>query len=142
MLIKQVSIFIENEKGKLAEITELLKNNNIDIRAISVFESLEYGILRLVVSDTAKAVKLLRSAGHVVKQTDMIAIALEDTVGSFHNIFKILTEADVNVEYVYSYVLQKDSCPLLVVKTEDQEKSIEVLKAAGLKIMSNSEINQ
>ncbi len=129
MLIKQLSIFIENEKGHLASITKVICDAGIDIRAISVFDSSEFGILRLVVNDPYKAAELLKEAGHVAKMTDVLAVEPEDRIGAMYRIFDTLSENDINVEYVYSFVMRNESAmPLVIMKTNDQEKAIEVLK--------------
>lgn len=141
MLIKQLSVFIENKKGHLAGITKVICDAGIDLRALSVFDSSEFGILRLVVNDPYKAAELLKEAGHVVKMTDVLAIEPEDRIGAMHTIFKVLSNADINVEYVYSFVMRNQGfMPLVIMKTSDQEKAIDVLKTSGVVVLPKEEI--
>ena len=136
MLIKQLSIFIENKKGHLASITKVICDAGIDIRAISVFDSSEFGILRLVVNEPYKAAELLKEAGHVAKMTDVLAVEPEDRIGAMYRIFDTLSDNDINVEYVYSFVMRNQSAmPLVIMKTSDQEKAIEVLKNSGVIVL-------
>lgn len=143
MLIKQLSIFIENKKGHLASITKVICDAGIDIRAISVFDSSEFGILRLVVNDPYKAAELLKEAGHVAKMTDVLAVEPEDRIGAMYRIFDTLSDNDINVEYVYSFVMRNQSAmPLVIMKTNDQEKAIEVLKNSGVIVLPKEDVYQ
>jgi hypothetical protein len=129
MLITQLSVFIENKKGHLAKITRVLKNASVDIRAISVFDSAEFGILRVVVDDPEKGAIALTEAGHIVKKSNVLAIDPSDMVGSLSDIFSLLSENDINIEYVYSFVMPNNvGSPLIILKVDQQEKAITVLK--------------
>lgn len=141
MLIKQLSVFIENKKGHLASITKVICDAGIDIRAISVFDSSEFGILRLVVNEPYRAAELLKEAGHVAKMTDVLAVEPEDKVGAMYCIFGLLSENDINLEYVYSFVMRNQcAMPLVIMKTSDQEKAIKVLKNSGVVVLPKEEI--
>lgn len=141
MLINQLSVFIENKKGHLSKITKVLKDASVDIRAISVFESAEFGILRMVVDNPDEGAIALKNAGHVVKQSMVLAVAPSDKVGSFNDIFKILYENDINIEYVYSFVMPNNvGAPLIILKTDDQEKAITVLKQSDIIIIPKEDI--
>lgn len=129
MLINQLSVFIENKKGKLCEITSVLKDAGIDIRAISVFDSAEFGILRLVVDQPEVGAAALKEAGHVVKQSKVLAVDPSDKVGSLSDVFTLLSTNAINIEYVYSFVMPFNTgSPLIILKTDDQEKAIALLK--------------
>lgn len=141
MLINQLSVFIENKKGHLSKITKVLKDASVDIRAISVFDSAEFGILRMVVDKPDEGVTALKNAGHVVKQSFVLAVEPTDKVGSFHDVFNVLFENDINIEYVYSFVMPNNSgSPLIILKVDDQEKAIDVLTQSGIIVIPKEEI--
>ncbi|KNZ41046.1 amino acid-binding protein [Acetobacterium bakii] len=141
MLINQLSVFIENKKGHLSKITKVLKDASVDIRAISVFDSAEFGILRMVVDKPDEGVAALKNAGHVVKQSFVLAVEPSDKVGSFHDVFNVLFENDLNIEYVYSFVMPNNTgAPLIILKVDDQEKAIDVLTKSGIIVIPKEEI--
>ncbi|MGV8907286.1 MAG: amino acid-binding protein [Acetobacterium sp.] len=136
MLINQLSVFIENKKGHLSKITKVLKDASVDIRAISVFDSAEFGILRVVVDKPEEGVIALKNAGHIVKQSMVLAVEPSDNVGSFHDVFNVLYDNDINIEYVYSFVLPSNiGAPLIILKADDQEKAIVVLKQSNIVVI-------
>jgi len=141
MLINQLSVFIENKKGHLTKITKVLKDASVDIRAISVFDSAEFGILRMVVDKPDEGVIALKDAGHVVKQSFVLAVEPTDKVGSFHDVFNVLFENDINIEYVYSFVMPNNTgAPLIILKADDQEKAIDVLTKSGIIVIPKEAI--
>lgn len=135
MLVKQISIFIPNRKGTLAKLTETLKENGIDIRAISVFDTTEFGILRLVVDEPDRTLEILKKEGFVAKVSHVIAVEPDDKPGSLDEIFHILAENDINIEYIYSYVMRLRELPYIVLKTSDMERAIEVLKDHNIRVI-------
>jgi len=140
MLIKQISIFIPNKKGSLAELTEILVRHNIDIRAIAVFDTAEYGILRVVVDDPDRALEILNKEGVVAKVSKVIAVEPEDKPGSLNQIFSILRDADINIDYIYSFIMRKREMPYVVLKVDDQEKAVDELTAHGINVVNKEEI--
>lgn len=140
MLIKQISIFIPNKKGSLSELTEILVRHNIDIRAIAVFDTAEYGILRIVVDDPDRTVEILNKEGIVAKVSKIIAVEPEDKPGSLNQIFSILRDADINIDYIYSFIMRKREMPYVVLKVDDQEKAVEELTAHGINVINKEEI--
>ncbi|HWQ77222.1 MAG TPA: ACT domain-containing protein [Anaerovoracaceae bacterium] len=140
MLIKQISIFIPNKKGSLSELTEILVRHNIDIRAIAVFDTAEYGILRIVVDDPDRAVEILNKEGIVAKVSKVIAVEPEDKTGSLNQIFSILRDADINIDYIYSFIMRKREMPYVVLKVDNQEKAVEELTAHGINVINKEEI--
>jgi len=140
MLIKQLSIFIPNKKGSLSQLTDILIAHNIDIRAIAVFDTADFGILRIVVDDPDRAVELLNKEGVVAKVSKVIAVEPEDKPGSLNQIFTILRDADINIEYIYSFILRKKEMPYIVLKVDQQEKAVEVLTASGINVINKEEI--
>lgn len=140
MIIKQLSIFIENKKGHLASVTKELKRENIDIRAISVFDTSEFGILRLVVDDPDQALEILENGGYTAKVSPVLAIQPEDKPGSLNEVFMVLDENDIDIEYIYSFVLRKKDAPLIIFKVNNQEKAIKVLQKANITVISKEEV--
>ncbi len=140
MLIKQLSIFIPNRKGSLSQLTDILIAHNIDIRAIAVFDTADFGILRIVVDDPDRAVEILNREGVVAKVSKVIAVEPEDKPGSLNQIFTILRDADINIEYIYSFILRKKEMPYIVLKVDEQEKAVEVLTANGINVINKEEI--
>lgn len=140
MLIKQISIFIPNKKGSLSQLTDILIAHDIDIRAIAVFDTAEFGILRIVVDDPDRAVEILNSEGVVAKVSKVIAVEPEDKPGSLNGIFTILKDADINIDYIYSFIMRKKEMPYIVLKVDQQEKAVEVLTTAGINVINKEEI--
>jgi hypothetical protein len=140
MLIKQISIFIPNKKGSLSQLTDILIAHNIDIRAIAVFDTAEFGILRIVVDDPDRAVEILKEEGIVAKVSRVIAVEPEDKPGSLNEIFSILRDADINVEYIYSFIMRKNELPYIVLKVDEQEKAVDVLTAQGINVVNKEEV--
>ena len=140
MLIKQLSVFIENKKGTLANLTGALVKNDLDIRAIAVFDTNEFGIVRLVVDNPDKALEVLKKEGFIAKLSRVIAIEPEDTPGSLNKIFNILSEHDINIDYIYSFVMRLHELPYIAFKVDKLEKAVEILTANGINVVNSEEI--
>lgn len=140
MLIKQISIFIPNKKGSLSELTDILIAHNIDIRAIAVFDTAEFGILRVVVDDPDRAVEILSGEGVLAKVSKVIAVEPEDKPGSLNEIFSILRDSDINIEYIYSFIMRRKEMPYIVLKVDDQERAVDELTAHGINVINKEEI--
>lgn len=126
MVIKQVSVFLQNELGRLEDVTEVLYENNINITALSIAETAEYGVLRMIVSDTEEAAIALRDNDFSVKITDVICIEAPDVPGSLHDTLKLLSAAGINLSYMYGY--SNAGKARLILKVSDPEKAIQILK--------------
>lgn len=140
MQIKQLSIFVENKEGRLAEITQILAENQVDIRALSLADTTDFGILRIIVNNPDVAVKALRDKGMTVSLTNVIAIGIADKPGGFAQAVKILSEADISIEYLYAFVSRSGGTAYVILRVENNEKAIEVLKNAGFAILTQSDI--
>lgn len=140
MLIKQISIFVENKAGRLAKIVETLGNNNIDISALSIADATDFGVLRLIVDKPELAVDVLKQTGVTVKITNVIAAALDHQPGGLSKVLEVLANAGISVEYIYAFEGKKSGKALMVVKTEDMEKSVELFKENGIEITDISDI--
>ncbi len=129
MLIKQISIFVENKVGRLANIIDTLGKNNIDISALSIADTTDFGILRIIVDKPELALIALKEHGVTVKCTDVIALAIDDTPGGLSEVLSTLTKNDITIEYMYAFVGKKEGKALMVFKTDDLKKTETVLEA-------------
>jgi hypothetical protein len=136
MFITQVSVFVENEKGRLSEITGVLAREKIDIRALSIADTSDFGILRLIVNEPAKAIGALRAAGITAKETPVIAVRLDDTPGGLHSILTLLE----SVEYIYAFVSRSEKHAYVVVRCEDSESAVKTLKDNNVTLLSDADI--
>ena len=133
--MKQLSIFVENKVGSLAEVTRILKEAGINLRAVASFDSPSYGILRVIVDDPEHARELLLSEKHAVKMTDVLAVELVDKPGALDGALQRLAEAGISINYVYSFVLRKEAEPLMVLHVSDMEQGRRVLQEPGLRVV-------
>ena len=139
MSIRQLSVFVRNEAGRLQEITDCLYENNIDIRALSIAETSEFGILRLIVDDIDKAVSALQEEGYIVRITDVIGCKLEDRPGGLAKIVKVISEIGVNMEYMYAFLTKTDSA-YLVIRVEDNEAVEKALQERNIPLLTEDDV--
>ena len=137
-IITQLSIFVNNEPGRLAHIASVLKECDINMRAFNLAESTEFGILRAIVEDPEAAFEKLKSTGIIVKKTDVIGVVIEDTPGSLFQAADIMGKAGINIEYGYAYTGRKAAA--FFIRVDDPEKAVEVLKGAGIRLILDAEI--
>ena len=140
MFIKQLSVFIENKAGRLSEILNVLSENNIDISAMSIAETTDFGVLRMIVSDPETAKTKLRESGVIVKTTDVIGMVLDDTPGAMAKAITLLSENGIVVEYSYAFLSSNNKGALIVVRTNLPEKAEEVLMSAGIGLVKPAEV--
>ncbi|MCK5707266.1 MAG: ACT domain-containing protein [Candidatus Aureabacteria bacterium] len=140
MKLKQLSIFIENRSGRLAEIAKLLYEQNINIRALSLADTADFGILRLIVNDIAKAHDILKEANFTVNETEVLAVEVPDKPGGLNGILGILSEENINLEYMYAFVEKSFDKAILVLRFENIEKAIEALKKHDINILSGEQV--
>ena len=140
MQIQQLSIFVENKSGRLAEITEALAAANIDIRAISVADTSDFGILRLIVNKPAEAVEALKQAGLTVSLTNVIGMGIDDKPGEFSKAMRVLADHQIGVEYMYAFISRDKGNAYVILRMEDSDKAIDVLAKNGTKILTAQEI--
>ena len=127
MTINQISVFLENKPGQLAEFTRLLEKNQIDMRALSIAETQDFGILRLIVDDPYKTVNVVKEAGSICSITPVLAVELSDKPGSLVKILTALEEGGVNVEYTYAFITRKKNAAYMVFRVNDPEKAVKLL---------------
>ena len=139
MSIRQLSVFVRNEAGRLQEITDCLYENNIDIRALSVAETQDFGIFRLIVDDIEKAVEVLKDEGHIVKITPVIGCKLEDRPGGLARIVNVISNIGVNMEYMYAFLTKTDSA-YLVIRVEDNDAVEAALKSRDIPLLQEEDV--
>jgi len=132
MNVYQISVFLENRAGQLAEITKDLAEHKVDLRAISIAETADYGILRLIVDDTAQASAVLQEHGYVYSMTPVIVVAVDDAVGGLAPVLGILAEAGLDVEYMYSLFTHMEGKAYMVFRTSDEKTFMEKLASNGI----------
>lgn len=137
-IITQLSIFVNNEPGRLAAVASILKECGVNMKACNLAESTEFGILRAIVDNPDEAYEKIKSKGIIVKKTDIIGIAIGNVPGSLFEAADVLGKANINIEYGYAYA-SKDREGLFI-RVDDPKKAISVLTAAGIKIIKGSEI--
>ncbi len=128
MKVEQISIFVENKTGRLLAISEILAKNNIDISALSLADTEDYGVLRMIVSDPHKAKEALNEAGIICKVTEVLAVAIDDVPGGFYNSLKILSENHVDVKYMYACVSHEKGKALMILSVDDIDKAYNLVK--------------
>lgn len=135
MSVKQISVFVENKKGGLYEVTSVLNNAGVDIRALSIADTTDYGILRLIVSDYKKALEALKADGIIASVTDVLGIEVSDTPGGFSEAVKILADADIAIEYAYAFITRHEGAACVIIRVEDNAKAANVLGKAGISLI-------
>lgn len=140
MFITQISVFVENNIGELKEITSALKDAGIDIRALSLADTTDFGVLRLIVDDPEKALAALSEREIPVAKTQVIAASLSDVPGSFHQVLEVLSDAGISLEYTYAFLGPKAEAAYVILRVEDNEKAVEALTKAGITILSEKDI--
>lgn len=139
-MIKQLSVFIQNKIGSLSGVTSVLKANNINLRAISSYDTPDFTILRMVVDQPDKAKDLLADSGYGVNITCIVAVELEDKPGELHGMLEVVAKACIGVNYIYSIVRRNGGAPLIVLNTDKLEKTADVLKDKGYIVISQEDL--
>ena len=140
MAVKQISIFVENKEGRIKKAIDTLARAGINIRALSIADTTKYGILRLIVSDNEKAIEALENDGFIVKENEVIVLAVPDEPNGLNSTLAIFDEKDINLEYLYAFVSNKTDEALVVMRLEDMEKAVEALEANNIKILETEDI--
>jgi hypothetical protein len=139
-MIKQISVFVENKQGRLADILEILSANTIDIRALSIADTTNFGILRLIVDHPEKAEKTLKDAGFTVNITSVVAIAVKDEPGGLAKALRILAEEKIGVEYMYAFISRIQDEADVIFRFQDNQKAADLLAEKGVTILNPSDI--
>jgi len=142
MAVRQISVFLENKIGRLAEITQILGNKEINIRALAIADTTEFGILRMIVDRPQKAYEALEERGFTVSQTEVVVVEVEDKPGGLAQVMAILGKEGINVEYLYAFVAPKGRGALVVLKIEEKKATVDLLQEKKVKILSAEEISR
>ena len=140
MRIKQLSIFVENKTGRLHSITTALSENGINMRALSIADTTDFGILRLIVCDAEKAKQVLANIGVISKITDVIAVMIDDKTGGLASVLDTVSDTELEIEYMYAFLAKDTGRAMMVLKTSDDDKAEKILEAKGIKLASQSDI--
>lgn len=142
MAIKQLTVFVENRQGAVASITETLSAHNINIRALSIAETQDFGVLRLIVNDEEAAEKILKDEGYIIKITEVVGVKIGDAPGKLSSALKVLDESKINMEYLYAFMARTEKHAYVVIRVEDNDSAENVLRSAGFKIVTDADIEK
>ncbi len=140
MFIKQLSVFVENQFGRLEAIIDAIGKKGVNIRALSMADTTDFGILRVIVDDTEKAKAALDEIGVIAKATDVIAVYIDDKTGGLASILKLITEAEISVEYMYAFLSRDAGKALMVLKADDEAAAEKVLSENGVALLDPKEL--
>ena len=140
MKVEQISVFLENKPGALSEVTQILGESGVNIRALSLADTKDFGILRLIVNDNEKARQTLDQKGFTVRKTDVVAVEVPDRPGGLAAIMKILAEAKINVEYLYAFVQQSGQNAIIIFRFDETDRAIAVLSEKKVPILEGKKV--
>jgi hypothetical protein len=139
-MVKQISVFLENKSGRLAAVTRVLGSSDIDISALSIADTTDFGILRIIVNDPDKATKVLKENGFTVRSTDVVAISVPDKPGGLAGVLEILERESIGIEYTYAFVGKIEGEALVILRPDNPKKAFEVLKENNVKVLSAEDV--
>ena len=142
MKIKQISVFLENRSGRLAGVLGILSGVGANIRALSLADTNDFGILRLIVDKPEESLAALKAANFTVRSTDVLAVEVPDRPGGLQSILEVLSKADVNVEYMYAFVTRKTEKAVVIFRFEDADDALAALKAAGVSVLDADTVHE
>jgi hypothetical protein len=140
MFVEQISIFIENKEGRLAEVTAILRDANVNIRALSLADTTDFGVLRLIVNDNDKTEQVLKKEGFTVGRTKVMAVEIEDKPGGLNKVLDPLCENEVNVEYMYAFANPQCKNAIMMFRFDDYDKAFKILGQKNIKVFTKQEI--
>jgi hypothetical protein len=140
MKVEQISVFLENKAGRLEEVTRVLAEAGVNIRALSLADTSDFGILRLIVTDNDKANQALKKNGFTVAKTDVVALEVDDRPGGLHNILSVLHRANVNVEYMYAFVQQSGDRAVIIFRFDNLDEAVRILKENGIAMIEGKRL--
>ena len=140
MAIKQLTVFVQNKKGTVVSVTDILSKNNINLRALSIAETQDFGILRLIVNDEVTAERVLAEAGYLIKTIDVLGVKIGDQPGKLTAALDVLDKADINVEYLYAFMARTEKHAYVVLRVEDNAAAEAALTGAGFRMITEADI--
>lgn len=142
MSIRQLTVFVENRQGALSEVTNELASHNVDLRALSMADTQEFGVLRLIVKDVDGALAVLRESGHIVNITPVTAVKISDAPGRLAQALAVLNEKGINIEYLYAFLTRTEKHAYVVLRVEDNDGAKDALTEAGFKLVQESDLQK
>lgn len=142
MSLKQLTIFVENKQGTLVNITDVLAKNNVNMRALSIADTEEFGILRLIVDNNDVAVKALQEAGYLLKMTDVVGVKIGDQPGKLSKALEVLDEAGINMEYLYAFMARTEKHAYVVLRVADNTAAEKALENAGFHMITDADVDK
>ena len=142
MAINQLTIFVENKRGTIVSVTNILASHNINIRALSIAETENFGILRLIVNDEITAKRILIEQGFLINVTEVVGVKIGDAPGKLSGALSVLDRAEINVEYLYAFMARTEKHAYVVLRVEDNAKAEKVLENAGYHLITEQDINK
>ena len=142
MSLKQLTIFVENKKGALVDITKTLADNNINMRALSIADTEDFGILRLIVDNNDVATNALQNAGYLIKITEVVGVKIGDQPGKLSTALEVLDKADINMEYLYAFMARTEKHAYVVLRVADNAQAEKVLEDAGFHMITDADVNK
>jgi hypothetical protein len=139
--IKQISVFVENKPGRLLDVVEVLGNSNIDIKSISLADSSDFGIVRLICENSESACELITNSGFTASLTEVLAIAISDQPGSLAKVLRALKESDINIEYMYGFSAKTKDHAVMIIKVSNLEETIKCCISNNVQILSENDIS-
>ena len=140
MAIKQLTIFVENKQGTLVDITDTLATHNVNIRALSIADTQDFGILRLIVNDNETALKTLSDEGYLIKTTDVVGVKIGDAPGKLSTALKVLDDHNINMEYLYAFMARTEKHAYVVLRVADNAAAEKALEDAGFHLITDPDI--
>ncbi len=142
MAIKQITVFVENKQGTLVLVTDTLAKHNVNIRALSIAETEDFGILRMIVNDEETAEKTLKEEGYLIKVTEVVGVKIGDEPGRLSAALGVLSEAGINMEYLYAFMTRTEKHAYVVLRVENNDAAEAALKEAGFKIVTDADVDK
>ena len=142
MAIKQLTVFVPNRKGAMVSLTDILAKNAINIRALSIAETEDFGVLRLIVNDEIAATKILEENGYLIKTIDVVGVKIGDKPGALTAALDVLDKSDINVEYLYAFMTRTEKHAYVVLRVENNDAAESALESAGFHLITNADIDK
>ena len=142
MSLKQLTVFVENKQGTLVDITDTLAENNVNLRALSIAETQDFGLLRLIVNDNATAMTTLSDKGYLLKATDVVGVKIGDAPGKLSKALAVLAVAGINVEYLYAFMARTEKHAYVVLRPTDNTAAEKALEDAGFHLITDADIDK
>lgn len=139
-MIKQISVFLENKTGALGEVVKFMAENNVNLRALSIADTEDFGILRIITDDPDSTIEKIKNAGYSAKLTNVLAVEIDDKPGSFSKIVDVLSNEGISIEYTYAFLSKKADRAYIIIRADNSEKASELLKKSGITVSQQQDL--